>query len=120
MATADHDDVELLGMQHGLCAGAVQASRVKKWVNFRRVAKVPGMKDSALALALSARYPIIAGLAERARAQVLAHETQAVSLPAGTVGVRGWIGAVPLATAAFSVCLSYSVLGVNTCLLKKA
>lgn len=27
----------------------------------------------------------------------------------------GWIGVVPLATAVFSVCPAYSLLGLNTC-----
>ena len=37
----------------------------------------------------------------------------------GTIGVWGWIGIVPLATAAFSVCPLYSVLGLSTCPMKK-
>lgn len=37
----------------------------------------------------------------------------------GSIGVWGWIGIVPLATAAFSFCPLYSVLGLNTCPLKK-
>lgn len=27
----------------------------------------------------------------------------------------GWVGVVPLATAVFSVCPAYSLLGLNTC-----
>jgi hypothetical protein len=38
----------------------------------------------------------------------------------GTIGMWGWIGIVPLATAAFSVCPLYSILGLNTCPVKKA
>ncbi len=38
----------------------------------------------------------------------------------GTIGVWGWIGVVPLATAALGLCPLYSVLGFNTCPLKKA
>jgi hypothetical protein len=38
----------------------------------------------------------------------------------GTIGMWGWIGIVPLATAAFSVCPLYSILGVSTCPVKKA
>jgi Protein of unknown function (DUF2892) len=38
----------------------------------------------------------------------------------GTIGVWGWIGIVPLATAAFSTCPLYSVLGFSTCPAKKA
>lgn len=37
----------------------------------------------------------------------------------GSIGAWGWIGIVPLATAAFSFCPLYSVLGLNTCPLKK-
>lgn len=38
----------------------------------------------------------------------------------GAIGAWGWIGVVPLATAAFSVCPLYSMLGLSTCPLKKA
>jgi Protein of unknown function (DUF2892) len=38
----------------------------------------------------------------------------------GTIGMWGWIGIVPLATAAFSVCPLYSIFGLNTCPVKKA
>lgn len=34
---------------------------------------------------------------------------------AGTIGPWGWIGIVPLATAAIGWCPLYTVLGVNTC-----
>jgi len=33
----------------------------------------------------------------------------------GTIGVWGWIGIVPLATAAFGFCPLYTVLGFSTC-----
>jgi len=33
----------------------------------------------------------------------------------GTVGVWGWIGVVPLATAALGFCPLYTVLGLNSC-----
>ncbi len=33
----------------------------------------------------------------------------------GTIGVWGWIGLVPLATAATGFCPLYTVLGVSTC-----
>ena len=36
------------------------------------------------------------------------------------IGVWGWIGIVPIATAAFGFCPLYSVLGLNTCQAKKA
>lgn len=37
----------------------------------------------------------------------------------GTIGVWGWIGVVPLATGLFRVCPAYSLIGVNTCPIKK-
>jgi O-antigen ligase len=33
----------------------------------------------------------------------------------GTVGVWGWIGVVPLATAAIGWCPAYTLLGIRTC-----
>jgi hypothetical protein len=38
----------------------------------------------------------------------------------GTVGVWGWIGIVPLATAALGFCPLYTVLGFSTCPAKTA
>jgi Protein of unknown function (DUF2892) len=38
----------------------------------------------------------------------------------GTIGAWGWIGIVPLATGLLGICPLYSILGVNTCPLKKA
>jgi hypothetical protein len=38
----------------------------------------------------------------------------------GTVGVWGYIGIVLLLTGAFSFCPLYTVLGMNTCPMKKA
>ena len=37
----------------------------------------------------------------------------------GTVGVWGWIGIVPLATGALGWCPLYTLLGFNTCPMKK-
>jgi hypothetical protein len=37
----------------------------------------------------------------------------------GTIGVWGWIGIVPLITAAMGSCPLYSVLGMSTCPMKK-
>ncbi len=34
---------------------------------------------------------------------------------AGQIGVWGWIGVVPLVTAAIGFCPLYTVLGMNTC-----
>jgi hypothetical protein len=36
------------------------------------------------------------------------------------IGAWGWIGLVPLATGALSSCPLYTVLGFNTCAMKKA
>ena len=38
----------------------------------------------------------------------------------GTIGVWSWIGLVPLGTAALGFCPLYSMLGLNTCPMKKA
>ena len=37
----------------------------------------------------------------------------------GTVGAWGWIGLVPLATGAIGWCPAYTLLGFNTCSMKK-
>jgi hypothetical protein len=37
----------------------------------------------------------------------------------GTIGVWGWIGVVPLVTGLFGFCPLYTVLGFNSCPLKK-
>lgn len=37
----------------------------------------------------------------------------------GTVGIWGWIGIVPLATGLMGWCPAYSLIGLNTCPLKK-
>jgi Protein of unknown function (DUF2892) len=37
----------------------------------------------------------------------------------GAIGVWGWIGVVPLLTAAIGNCPLYSVLGLSTCPMKK-
>jgi hypothetical protein len=38
----------------------------------------------------------------------------------GAIGVWGWIGVVPLATAALGTCPLYTLLGFTTCPMKKA
>jgi hypothetical protein len=38
----------------------------------------------------------------------------------GTIGAWGWIGLVPIATAALGLCPLYSVLGFSTCPMKKS
>jgi len=37
----------------------------------------------------------------------------------GTIGVWGWIGIVPIATAAMGFCPLYTVLGFSSCPMKK-
>ena len=37
----------------------------------------------------------------------------------GTIGVWGWIGVIPLLTAALGTCPLYSVLGLSTCPMKR-
>jgi len=37
----------------------------------------------------------------------------------GTIGVWGWIGVVPLATALMGWCPPYAILGFNTCSTKQ-
>ena len=38
---------------------------------------------------------------------------------AGTIGVWGWIGVVPLVTAALGFCPLYTVLGFSSCSMNK-
>ncbi len=38
----------------------------------------------------------------------------------GAIGVWGWIGLVPLATAAMGFCPLYTVLGFSTCPVKRS
>ena len=38
----------------------------------------------------------------------------------GTIGVWGWIGVVPLATAAMGFCPLYTLLGFSSCPAKRA
>jgi hypothetical protein len=33
----------------------------------------------------------------------------------GTIGAWGWIGIVPIATAALNFCPAYTLFGINTC-----
>ena len=40
--------------------------------------------------------------------------------PTGTVGWWGYLGVLPLTTAAMDWCPPYSLFGWNTCALKKA
>jgi hypothetical protein len=38
----------------------------------------------------------------------------------GVVGAWGWIGIVPILTGAVGYCPVYSVLGINTCPMRRA
>jgi len=38
---------------------------------------------------------------------------------AGTIGVWGWIGVVPLVTGLIGYCPAYSIFGISTCSMKK-
>ncbi|MBK8337344.1 MAG: DUF2892 domain-containing protein [Sterolibacteriaceae bacterium] len=38
----------------------------------------------------------------------------------GMVGAWGWIGVVPLATGLLNFCPVYTLIGMNTCPMKKA
>jgi hypothetical protein len=38
----------------------------------------------------------------------------------GAIGMWGWIGVVPLLTGLIGWCPLYTVLGINTCPMKKA
>lgn len=38
---------------------------------------------------------------------------------AGAIGPWGWIGVIPLATSALGWCPLYTMLGINTCGVKK-
>lgn len=37
----------------------------------------------------------------------------------GIIGAWGWIGVVPLLTGLFGTCPAYSLLGFNTCSIKR-
>ena len=37
----------------------------------------------------------------------------------GTIGLRGWIGIVPLATGLLGSCPAYSLLGIKTCPMQR-
>lgn len=37
----------------------------------------------------------------------------------GTIGWWGWLGAVPLVTGLVGFCPAYTLLGINTCPMKK-
>ena len=37
----------------------------------------------------------------------------------GTIGAWGWIGIVPIATGLIGWCPAYTLLGMNTCPMKK-
>jgi fatty acid desaturase len=43
-----------------------------------------------------------------------------IALTLGVIGTWGWVGVVPLLTAALGSCPLYSVFGISSCPLKKA
>jgi hypothetical protein len=43
-----------------------------------------------------------------------------VAAATGTIGLWGWVGVVPLLTGSLGWCPPYSLLGLNTCSVKKA
>jgi hypothetical protein len=59
------------------------------------------------------------GTADRIARVVLGLVLIALTLT-GTIGVWGWVGVVPLLTAALGNCPLYSVFGFSTCPMKKA
>ena len=59
------------------------------------------------------------GLIDRLARALLGIVLLALTLT-GMIGLWGWIGVVPLATAGLATCPLYSVLGLSTCPLKKA
>lgn len=38
----------------------------------------------------------------------------------GTIGVWGWVGVIPLLTGALGSCPLYSIVGLNTCPMKRS
>lgn len=54
------------------------------------------------------------GTADRIARIVLGLALIALTL-SGTIGIWGWIGVVPLATAFMKFCPLYTVLGIKTC-----
>ena len=55
-----------------------------------------------------------AGTLDRALRAILGVVLIALTLT-GTIGVWGWIGVVPLVTAALGWCPAYTLLGIKTC-----
>ena len=60
-----------------------------------------------------------AGTVDRALRAIVGLVLIALALT-GTIGAWGWIGVVPIATAAFGFCPLYTVLGFSSCPTKKA
>lgn len=51
--------------------------------------------------------------------RILAGAALIVPAANGNIGLWGYVGAVPLLTGLFKYCPAYSLLGINTCDLKK-
>jgi len=51
--------------------------------------------------------------------RILAGAALVVPAASGSIGPWGYLGAVPLLTGLFKYCPAYSLLGIDTCSLKK-
>ncbi len=58
------------------------------------------------------------GTADRAVRIIVGVLLVALTL-SGQIGAWGWIGVLPILTGFFRICPAYSLLGMNTCGLKK-
>lgn len=58
------------------------------------------------------------GTADRAVRIIVGVLLVALTL-SGQIGPWGWIGVLPILTGLFRICPAYSLLGMNTCGLKK-
>jgi O-antigen ligase len=59
-----------------------------------------------------------AGTVDRALRAIVGLVLIALALT-GTIGAWGWIGVIPLATAALGWCPAYTLLGIKTCPTQK-
>ena len=52
-------------------------------------------------------------------ARVVGGGALVVASISGVIGIWGWLGVIPLATAVFGYCPAYVPLGINTCATPK-